>query len=238
MRENLNIKTEDGKKIYGVLDYQAKTRKLIIFVHGFRDNKSVHLLFNAPSFFNAKGFTTYRFDLYSSKRAGRILDECNLDTHARDLNQVIKHFQDDYDEIFLIGISLGGPVILRSNLEQIKKIVLWDGSVKRNPESEKGKLLWSEEFNCYVSRSGVRCLIGKEMVDDWENIDYDEWIKNCQVPTKVISAGNGLLVSTWNKLADTLPFVKEYTVIEGATHCFDEEGAEQKVHSETFEFLK
>lgn len=66
MQKQIIIKTKDKQNnIYGVLDYQTKKDKLIIFVHGLTGHKNEHQFYNASKYFTTKNFAVFRFDLYS-----------------------------------------------------------------------------------------------------------------------------------------------------------------------------
>jgi len=117
MREKIALKTQDNHKIFGTLDLNDNS-VLLIFVHGFTGNKDEHHYFNAVPFFMKNNFDTFRFDFYAREtNHARPLAESSITTHSQDLEVVIDHFKDKYDELILIGHSLGPLVILNTDLE-------------------------------------------------------------------------------------------------------------------------
>ncbi|PID31683.1 hypothetical protein CR970_04450, partial [Candidatus Saccharibacteria bacterium] len=125
MRSKIELKTSDNHIIYGTLD-AIGGKTLLIFVHGFTGHQNEHHFFNAASFFTERGFDTFRFDLYSKNKGGRSLSSCSLTDHSDDVNLVIDNFKDKYETLVLIGHSLGGLVLLKTDLTNVSKIVLWD----------------------------------------------------------------------------------------------------------------
>ncbi len=166
MEKKIQIKTDDNHIIYGTLNSRNKSKKLIIFVHGLTGHQNEHIYYNGYKFFNSNDFDTFRFDLYSEEKKGRKLVDCSIKTHSKDLDKVIKNFEKDYSEKFLVGHSLGGPTILGANLESIISVVLWEPALKfkefepknytQNMDTDKCILHWRVDY--FVSR---------EMIDEW-----------------------------------------------------------------------
>lgn len=240
MQKQIIIKTKDKKNnIYGVLDYKTKKDKLIIFVHGLTGHKNEHQFYNAAKYFATKGFVVFRFDLYSGEKGGRKLDDCTIDTHINDLNNVIKYFITKYQVIYLVGHSLGGPVILQANLKPITKIVLWDPSVNLAKEDEDEQWYYfNKKINAYIANWGTSFLLNKKLVEEWNSFDYQQWFKNCNIPLKVICAGQSTLKNTWKKIIKNFKPINKLSIIKGASHTFDEAGVEEILFKETLVWFK
>jgi pimeloyl-ACP methyl ester carboxylesterase len=234
MEEYIEIPTEDNHIIYGTLNYSSRKTSLIIFVHGLTGSQQEHHYYNAPAFFN-DSFETFRFDFYPNRPKGRMLSECSISLHAKDLQLVIGHLKGKYKKIFLVGHSLGCPVILRANLKEISKIVLWDPT-KGIKKIEDKNCAFIPSLDKYLLNWGKEMLVSQKMIDEWkESSNLESEIKKITVPCKFIFAGRHDILPAW------LPIVKKsglpYTVIENATHVFVEEGAEKKLFELTKEFL-
>lgn len=98
MEKLYTAKTFDGKTIYGKLNYIKPGKTLIIFVHGLTGSINEHIFFNAAKFFPERNFHTLRFNLYSSEKNARRLEECTINLHSEDLDQVIESVRKDFEK--------------------------------------------------------------------------------------------------------------------------------------------
>ena len=236
MEKKIEVSTEDGHIIYGTLNWQeSHPQKLIIFVHGFGGNQNSHLFFNGAKFFSQSGFAILRIDLYSSQDGGRNLLDCSLQTHAGDINEIIEYVQSDYEEIYLVGHSLGGPSILWLP-QNVRAIVLWDPSLVLK-EGDMDYWTLDDTRSVYVNMTGVEMAMSKEMYEEWSKSD-ESMIKKMKVSTKIICAGNGSLAERWNTILNKIKVRYEYVIIDGAGHGFDEEGKEDVLFEETLKYLQ
>jgi pimeloyl-ACP methyl ester carboxylesterase len=241
MEKKLRLKTSDGHVIYGTLNSAAKTHDLAIFVHGLTGFQNEHIFYNAARFFPKKGIATFRFDLYSGEKGGRTLTDCTIKTHAADLEQVVKHFSPKYKKIHLVGHSLGGPTIVLANLQKITSITLWDPSdlvglagMVRNIERGWKKSRVPGE---YVISWGTEYLLGKAMAEEYKTLRPVTQIAKVDVPVKVIAAAQGS-ESGGRAYFKHAKAPKEFVVIKNCGHTFDEEGKEEELFKETFDWIK
>src|SRR3989344_1336712 len=114
MEKQLKIKTPDKKVIYGTLR-GSLDKPLVIFVHGFTGFKDEHQFFNGARFFEKRGFSSFRFNLYHWEKGARKLEDCTLSLHGEDLDQVVEYFRKKgVKKIFAVGHSFGGLTVLLS----------------------------------------------------------------------------------------------------------------------------
>ena len=238
----IKIKTPDKYTIFGTLNKTiTKSNKLIIFVHGLTGNQNEHLFFNASRFFPKNGLDVFRFNLYDGRKGTRSLVDCTVRVHAQDLNQVIKRFRNNYNSIFVIGHSLGGPTILKSNTGLVDGIVLLDPTsmpfLLDVVEGTKSSLKFIKALNAYTFDWGTTFLLGKEMSKEFGTLNLKKLMKKINKPIKLIFAekGNAKYGKRFFQYANQ---PKELTIIKGASHCFDEEGTEEKVFKEIMDWLE
>ncbi|MFA5886319.1 MAG: alpha/beta fold hydrolase [Patescibacteria group bacterium] len=240
MQKDISIKSKDKKfRIYGTFDELVKSESLIIFVHGLTGNKNHHQFYNAAKYFTKHKYSTYRFNLYSGEKNGRSLEDCTISTHTEDLNEVVKYFKSKFKNIYLVGHSLGGPVILNANLSAISRIVLWDPSVKTKTEDDEFNWYsFNKSLNAYVASWGISYVVSKGLFKEWNNLDYDKWVENCTMPLKIVCAGDGILKGEWKNLIKKFKVEKELIVIKNAGHCFDEGDTEKELFIESLSWFK
>lgn len=236
MEEEIIIKSHDGSNIYGtLLSPNTETNNLVIFVHGFLEDRNHHMFFNAAKFFKIKGFASFRFDLYSSEEGGRIFTDCSISTHLEDLRSVYNNFKTKFDKIFLVGHSLGGIVVLESGIKA-SAITLWDSSYKSSGLSSSYK--YNDSLGAYILEWGLVYVVGKKMYE--EKLVYpspESMISKVFSPIKIICAGNSNLVEGGKDYYRIAKEPKAFAVIEGAGHFFHEEGTEEKLLQETYDWF-
>lgn len=235
MREGIHIKTPDEMIIYGTLD-SADNNNLIIFVHGFTGNKDEHHYINAVPYFLQNGNDTFRFNLYARADDARSLSECSISTHVNDLHIVIDHFKGKYDNIHIVGHSLGCLPILQADLTPVSKIVLWDPTTGFRDVGEK-RGTFNPDLDAYIFKWALDFIVSKRMVEEWMSFDVKKAVEGLSVPCKFIFAGGYNKHELWRPHLNEIPVLYDSTIIDGATHCFVEEGGEQRLFEETLKWF-
>lgn len=237
MRKEIQLNTKDGYIIYGTLDSIEKSKTLLIFVHGFTGHRNEHHYFNAATYFSEEGFDTFRFNFYGLGLNARSLTQISLTEHISDLKVVIDTFKDKYDDIILIGHSLGCIVILNVDLSDVSKIVLWDPS-SRLKDLKAKKAEYNVHLDKYIFNLRLSIIVSKDLIDEWETVDISELAEKINVPCKFIFAGNYNKFDIWKPFLNKIKAANEYSIVEGASHLFTEEGVEQKLLKETLNYIK
>ena len=236
MRNKIELKTDDNHVIYGTLDLN-NNKTLLIFVHGFTGSQNEHHYFNAVQFFTKQNFDTFRFDFYSKNKNGRSLSDCSLTDHSNDLNLIINNFKDKYDKLIVIGHSLGGLVILKSDLSNVSKIILWDPTTPFKDLKHKNAT-YDSDLDKYLVKGKMDFYVGKKLFDEWMSSDFDILLPKINIPCKIIFAGNNNKFELWEPYLDKINVEHEFVTVESATHCFIEEGTEQKLFEETLKWIR
>lgn len=237
MQTEIQLKTPDNHVIYGTLDSKEKSQSLIIFVHGITGNQNEHQYFNAAPFFTEKGFDAFRFDFYPREPNVRSLSEISITSHTQDLKLIIDNFKEKYQDLILIGHSLGGLVILNTDLTDISKIVLWDPTTGFSDIKEK-QGSYSSDLDKYILHWGMDIIVSKQLIEEWKSLDINNLVEKLNTPCKFIFAGNTDKHKLWQPFLEKIKTKNEIVEIENATHCFTEEGTEQKLFQETFNWIK
>ena len=238
METQLKIKTLDKHVIYGTLrPAKRKSSTLLIFVHGLAGHQNQHIFYNGARYFSERGINTFRFDLYNGEKGGRVLTKSGLSTHASDLNTVVKYFRKKFKEIFVAGHSMGGLTILLSDTDLADGIILWDCS--RTLRGVKQKLRYNKNLRTYIFNWGFEFLVGKKPWNERSNFPFpNEIMPKIQTPVKIIVAGKEELVPTGRAYYRYANPPKDFSIIKGATHFFNEEGTAEKLFQETYSFIK
>lgn len=246
MEKEIKIKTTDRKYIYGVLriprnSLRLNGKPLVVFVHGLTGHKNEHHFFNGARFFEKRGWPTFRFDLYGDEKRSRHLQNCTLETHAKDLDTVIDYFiNKGAKKIFVAGHSYGGLTILMSKQQKYNAVALWDASYNPFTFFKDMKRISIKKFAGYIEDWGIQFIIGEAMMREARKLTArkcDNIIRAISVPVKIIVAGKGVLVKVGQKYFKAANKPKEFKIIKSTTHVFDEDGAEEKLFQETYSWF-
>lgn len=241
MEKEVTVRTPDRKIIYGRLR-GSLNKPLVIFVHGLTSHMDEPLFFNGARFFEKKGFSSFRFNLYDGRKGSRILTQSTLKTHASDLIAVASYLsQKGAKKLFVVGHSYGGPTILLSDLSFYRAAVLWDPSY--GFRWKEGKVLRKvPALDAYVMRWGIEVLLNKEMVRYHNTLRWESLIENLHFPMKIICAEKGILFKNWRQALKKYPVAgphnQNFVVIKNADHSFSTDIAMKKLFQETIKFLK
>lgn len=242
MEKVTKLKTADGHIIHGVLNTSIKKSDiLVIFVHGLTGHINEHTFFNAAQQFPKKGVDVFRFSLYTGEKGGRQLSNCAITTHAKDLNKVSSYFRNKYKTISVVGHSLGSPTILKSDVSKVDSIILWDPSYLASRSEDAPKKIVVDKKEMYIMDWGTEYLMNPLMVREWKWFNGKnelDLVVSLGKPLKIIVAGKGVLVKGSKEYFKVAQEPKEITLIAGSTHCFDEEGKEKLLLSETINWIK
>lgn len=237
METEYNIKTPDGKTINGILRGSIQ-KPVILIVHGFCGNMNEAMHYNAARYFEAQGFSSFRFNLYSWKKENRKLHECTLATHGADIDTVIAFLKSKgAKHVYAVGHSYGFPSILHAKNKDIEALVSWDGSVLPRNSFEKLPSI-SKPIKGKFIDEGYFVVMGEKMAKEEGMVNSKQLLKRFDRPTKFITIPkNGNLAGS-KKLFASMPQPKELVVIKGASHNFTEEGKQEELYKETVSWFK
>ncbi len=237
MEKAIKIPLGNKQYIYGTFRGPLKS-PLLVFVHGFTGYKDEHIFFNGARFFEKKGFSSFRFDLYNWKKDARKLEDCTLSLHGQDLDTVVEYFRKKgVKKIFVAGHSFGGVTVLLSKKKDFDAAVLWDSTGDKDVKLEAKYIKELDKY--YRQESAYGFTISKKMYEENNSkLKPTRLIKSMHMPVKVIVAGAGILVIEGKELFESANSPKDYAIIPKATHNFHEDGTEEILFQETYVWLK
>lgn len=221
LNKKIKIPTKDGYFIYGTItSKQNDNKNLLIFVHGMSDNQNNPLFKEASIFFYDKDYNIFRFNLYGKEKLARKASQTLLSTQIKDLNIVISNFKKQYKNIYLIGHSLGGYLVLTVKKNYIKNRILWD------PSMEPCKIPFPKSFNKKIKTDVHKIPTIKELLTtNRKNLD-------------LIFAENGAFKIALKTYLQYLPKTKTIYKTKGANHIFSENKSKLKLFTTTLKLLK
>ena len=232
MQKYIKIPTSDWFEINGVLNWKEKSDRLIIFCHGFQCDMNKHIFYNWAQFFTEKWFHTFRFNFYGPWSKNRRLHDCDFIIHGQDIDTVVEYLKKDYEEVVLVWHSFWGLSILYSS-QKAGQNILWDSSLNTTGHDLRDL----EDIGSYYLDKGVyNAFVSKKMFDQYRD-ESKQKIHEFKVPTSVILAWESPLPKSWSECKDWLLNLKNYKIIAGANHCFDQEWKAGELFEKTLEFI-
>jgi alpha-beta hydrolase superfamily lysophospholipase len=235
-----SITARDGKTIYYTLDEaeNSKSDKVIIIGHGLTSHRFEYPYHVATSHMVQSEYDVARIAFYCEHSDARHLDECTVQIHANDLNDLIKNLKNNYKTVFYAGHSYGGLTALLANPD-VKATAFWDSTYV--PDFLDDEVTYLPELDCYKLSWGIGALLSKAMVDEAKELTYEKLqlkAKEFNSPALVISAGdNHVLMPEHKVLFDNLNEPKKRVMVKNAFHNFLEKGTAQKLAKETIDWF-
>lgn len=241
MERKLKIKLSKKFSLYGKFS-GSLSQPLFIIVHGLPGNMDEEFYHSATRWFEKRGFSTFRFNLYGYQKDARQLMDCTNKIHSADLDAVIRYFRKrGVKKVFVTGHSFGGLTILCSRDQDFDGATLWDPSYKISFTKTAygfpgGKYV--KEIHGYLMKWGVNVIIGKGMAEEVDSLPWNVIAKNFNVPFKIILAGKGMLINARKYLTD-VKTEKDLMIVKGATHYFDDQkGMQEKIFKASEEWFR
>ena len=225
MEKDIKIKISKNVAVYGRFSGSFK-KSLFIVVHGLPGHFEESLPQGSTRWFAKRGFASFRFNLYGWQNDARQLVDCTLRTHANDLDVIVRYFRRrGVRKIFVAGHSYGGPTVLLSRDQSFDAVVLWDPSYRSSFTKKQygfpgGKYV--KELSGYFMKWGVNPIIGERMAKEADALSWDILTRNFHVPLKIIVAEKGVLLPGAKYYFRTANAPKDFAVMKGATHYFDD----------------
>lgn len=222
---NFNFSKGDGHTIYGTVDCAADTpgKKAVVIAHGFACGPHEYLYEAARRYFNAQGYDVIRFGFYGSAPGARRLEQCDLTTHAKDLNAVLDLWAPHYASFFLAGHSFGGLTALIANSDKISAASFWDTTLYPDTQFTSEDVTYDPALQAYRYHSFVDVIVGQAMVNEANSLDESKLnalAAQFKKPAQLLFAGDGTVRSHEDAFFAAIPGAKERAVIPGADHFF------------------
>lgn len=192
------IKNIFGENLDVLIEGNPKSKKVIIFVHGFGTDKNEGFAsFLDLSHYLKKDYLTIRFDLSGYGKSEGKDYEFQFQKAAGDVDSIIRYARKNYKnkEINIIAHSLGAFVVSILSPHNIKKIVFTSipnantefiiKELKQRILSKGGKI--NEKGNTiYPRTSGATQYIGKDFWRTFRSFNPVEYIKELGHKTELI----------------------------------------------------
>lgn len=236
-----SLNARDGVKIYYTLNHadDGQSNKLIIIGHGLTGHRFEYIHQITHRIFMSAGYDVIRIAYYADAKDARKLDDCSVQTHADDLNDLISHVKNDYSKVFYAGHSYGGLTALLANPD-VNATAFWDATYIPNFWDSEASYI--PELDCYKIGWGTNSLASRVMYEESKYLTHDVMLPKAQSfksPALVVLAGNNTdPFENRDYLIKDLSEPKSLFEISNATHCFLEVGTSELLAEKTLEWFK
>lgn len=194
---------------------------LIIFVHWLTSSQNEEIFVQWEYFFNAKWFSTLRFNLYWDWIGERKLNKICLKDNIDDVNSAIKFWIELwYKSIFLVWHSYGWVANLYANHSNVTWLLMWDSSI--GGKQLLNDVYLDENREHYIDWwDGNKHYICEKLFKDFQipSEIFLEKISEINIPVKIIWA-EFWLAETARKYYEYANNPKELNIISWAYHRF------------------
>lgn len=233
----IDLPHTDGLKIKGTLRGNY-SQPLAIILHGRPGSGNELLPYLYARHLSEYGIASLRLSLYSFSKDTRNLLDTSLETDASDFDTAVRYIRSKgVSRVFGVGHSYGGIAILKSQ-EMLDAAVLWDPThglvFQRDTDNEDyGEFTEKECGDIVIVTTGYGYISSKAAKRYDEKLgDTTDYAKDKNYPLKVITAGKGMMADLGKRYVDIAAVPKEYVVIAGAHHQFEDS---DEVIAELFE---
>jgi len=246
MKEERVCFENKGQKIVGILHKPDSINSpAIIMCHGFSGNKNEeHDMFvHAAKKFCESDFTVLRFDFRGLGESEGDFVDMTISEEVSDLKKAIDFISEQgYNNIGVLGLSLGASVSVLGWNKKIKTLVLWSPA---NPNEKTfikafGKETFKEieekgfsdlKFNKNGWRTQTSFKVGRKFLEDVKKTNIINSIKSVKCSILVIQGTEDEVLDPKDSeeiyIKANKP--KEIKLIENANHTFDNPEHENKV---------
>jgi len=220
MVRNYSLTASDGEKIRVSIYYsrQEKSKKTIIFVHGFKGFKDWGFGSYLGTYFSEKGFSVLMFN-FSHNGVGESLTEFSelekfakntFSREVKELNEVIDAVRNEFfveissdTKIGICGHSRGGAISLltASKREDIDAVSVWASVANLDRYSIRQKEEWRKNgsFDVMNMRTKQVMSLGVCLLDDIEqnsqdSLNLEKAVKNLNKPLLIAHGDQDLAV--------------------------------------------
>lgn len=232
-KKKLKIKNSKGLVLNASIELPAnqKPNYYAIFAHCFTCSSSLTAIRHVSRALTQDGFAVVRFDFTGLGSSEGEFADSHFSANVEDLLDVHKFITEHYEApSLLVGHSLGGAAVLvaASKLKAVKAVA----TIAAPATVSHVKELFShqvedieEKGDIEVNIGGRPFLINKDFVEEFDNTDLPEVVKNLRKPLLIMHSPFDQIVGVENaeQLYKNAHHPKSFISLDNADHLLSEE---------------
>jgi uncharacterized protein len=232
-----------GRQLVGIW-HHGQSKKVVIFCHGFTGSKveSKRIFVEAGRVFAEEGVDAFRFDFFGSGDSEGDFADSSISTNLANLRDAIAWIeQKGYEDIALLGLSMGGAaVILAANEQPIKAIVAWSAVPDMNQLFSSVVQNWQNQAESTQVFEYEGWLIKNSFWQDALQYDIQKAFSQITLPKLVVqgTADSAVFINGFQSFREVALPPADFMEIPGGGHTFPSPGHRRQVIRQTLIWLK
>lgn len=232
--EKITFNNDSGHELAAFLELPADTKPYAyaIFAHVFTGNKSLTATRHIARGLTRNGIAVLRFDFTGLGESEGDFADTNFSSNVKDILAAADYLEDNYEAPkILIGHSLGGAAVIfaSSQLDSIKAVA----TVGAPSDPEHVTHLLRDKVDDIISLGKAKVNIGgrefmikKQFLDDLQNKDMFEILKELKKPIMVLHSPQDTVVEIDNaaQIYHAAFHPKSFVSLDGADHMLTNKG--------------
>lgn len=216
--------------------------KLMILVHGFTGDLDGpdDIFVKLSNKLQSKGYSVLRFSFSGTLPSGGEFADMTVNSQIDELNEIVNYSKSlGYEDIGILGESMGCTVISGAYDEKLRAVVLWypvfEFSGSGFDTFLTGKASSELEENGFVLDEGFK--VGRKFIEEIPSINFYDKVEEIHYPILFVHGDmdSDVPYKQSEKAFGLANQPKEIRIIEGADHCFRNE--QDEVIDLTVDFL-
>lgn len=226
MQETIFFKNRRNVLLSASLNNGRYSSPVVVFVHGFGGNRDENGLFvEAETFFNDKGYNTFRFDMEGAGQSNGTFIDTSLERQVSDLNDSLDFLKPLYpsNKIGLIGFSLGATISILAQNHGISAYSFWSPAFypakDMFPRYNTQEVVAQLKKQGYIIKSGLQ--VGSRIIDDIKNCDIEQSIHDLREPALLVHGTEDSRIDYHSTIyASNIFKTCKLELITGANHSY------------------
>ncbi len=232
--EKITFINDSGHELSAFLELPADTKPYAyaIFAHVFTGNKSLTATRHIARGLTQNGIAVLRFDFTGLGESEGDFADTNFSSNVKDILAAANYLEEHYQAPkILIGHSLGGAAVIfaSSQLDSIKAVA----TVGAPSDPEHVTHLLRDKVDDIISLGAAKVNIGgrefmikKQFLDDLQNKDMFEILKDLKKPIMVLHSPQDTVVQIDNaaQIYHAAFHPKSFVSLDGADHMLTNKG--------------
>ena len=221
--------------------YENKTSKsnCVILFHGYTGNKmeTNKMFLHISEVLESEGISSLRFDWFGHGESDLNFSEITVDLLLEQAKSILDYATENYDNIYLVGFSMGGYIALNLLDERVKKLILISPALNMKEIVERNFNDFENIDESTVDLNGL--ILSHKFVKSFGDFTFDRRLTKYKKPVLILHGTKDLAVpfSGSEKISRIIKNCR-FISVEDADHGYGKIKYKQLLTREIMVFIK